>query len=122
MNDKIKELRQRCNNAQMEANITKANMVAIQRDYIAKKKLAEQLERELTLLIKLSNAPLVSDHALIRYMERVLGVDFENIKRDIVSEDVMKILNIVGASGKIPHKDGYILVIKDGTIVTILKD
>ncbi|CUH68009.1 hypothetical protein TG4357_03337 [Thalassovita gelatinovora] len=57
----------------------------------------------------------VTDHAVIRYLERVEGMDIEVIRRQIgrtVDEAVRR-----GAAGTVAG--GFCYKIKDGTVVTI---
>lgn len=59
----------------------------------------------------------VSDHAIVRYVERVLGVDTEDICKEIIDKvDVMH--NQLG-NGKYPIGHGSKAVINQGVIVTI---
>lgn len=64
--------------------------------------------------------PKVSDHAVLRYLERVKGVDIESLKNEILSEPVLKMVKTLGGNGKYPNS-GFKLVMKDNTVVTILK-
>ena len=66
----------------------------------------------------------VSDHALVRYIERVLGVDVEEIRAEMVPRAAAADLRRLG-SGRYPMQgpDGaYHVVVKDGTVVTVLED
>lgn len=69
---------------------------------------------------ELRNRPIsVTDHALIRYMERVLGIDVEKIRNDMITEETKRVIYSVG-SGKIPIGDGHRLWVKDRTITTVV--
>ena len=59
----------------------------------------------------------ITDHALVRYFERVQGVDIGKIKREIFTDDVVELIQTFG-SGKI-IKDGFLIVVKDKVIITI---
>lgn len=60
----------------------------------------------------------ISEHAIIRYIERVCGVDIEAIKNNILSEEMVKNIEKF-KSGKFPIKNGFVAVVKDYKIVTI---
>jgi hypothetical protein len=57
---------------------------------------------------------LISDHALIRYLERFVGVDVDSMRKELQKHITPKI-----SKGKIPFRDGLKFVIEDGVVVTI---
>lgn len=65
--------------------------------------------------------PDVSDHALVRYFERVLGFDMQIIKQDILSDAFLSIWKILEpARARIPFCEGFSVVVQDQIIVTIV--
>jgi uncharacterized protein YydD (DUF2326 family) len=76
----------------------------------------DQVQRELDAVLK--NNPVISEHAMLRYVERFLGVNLKEIEKDILSEETLKIINKI-SSGKIPYKKDHVLIVKNKTIVTI---
>jgi chromosome segregation ATPase len=76
----------------------------------------QEIEKELRLILDVK--PVVSEHALLRYVERVLGVNIKKIENEILTHDVMNAIETLH-SGKIPYKDGMTLVIRDKTVITI---
>ena len=64
---------------------------------------------------KMKEAPRVSDHAVIRFLERKHGFDFENVRKQLLSPAVIKAMEIGAQGVKI---DGGRLVIKEKTVVT----
>ena len=76
-----------------------------------------KLENELSALLtaKLS----VSEHAILRYIERTLGVGTGRIERDILDE-IEKAVKVLGGKGKFPLMDGeMVAVVKGGVVVTV---
>lgn len=63
--------------------------------------------------------PHVTSHALLRYIERVKGIDVDALRDEILTEPVRKALS-EGASGVTVN--GVQMVALDGVIVTILAD
>lgn len=61
----------------------------------------------------------VSDHALIRYMERVYDLDFEKVREEMLPIEV-QIAALTCGDGRYPIGDNFIAVIKANTVVTIL--
>lgn len=62
--------------------------------------------------------PKVSDHALMRYLERIIGIDIDSIRKGILTPEVVS--SIKSGAKKI-RSNGFVFLIKDGTIATILK-
>lgn len=59
----------------------------------------------------------ISEHAILRYLERVKGINIVEIRKEIVSEKNFNAIKTL-SNGKFPE-NGYKLVVKDNTIVTI---
>lgn len=83
-----------------------------------KKEMAANIQKEID---KYNNPKelVVSEHAYLRYFERVKGFDLEAIKKEILSEKVLSLMEKLGPSGHFPN-DGYRVVLKDNTVTTIL--
>lgn len=64
------------------------------------------------------NTLRVSEHAVLRYLERVKGIDISQVEKDILSESVMALIEQLGGTGKYPN-NGFHVVIKDNTVVTV---
>ncbi len=62
--------------------------------------------------------PTVSEHALLRYIERVFGVDMEEIKGLILTEKNRKMIDFAG-SCRIKC-DGVEFVVKDRVVVSVV--
>ena len=61
---------------------------------------------------------IVSEHSLLRYIERVLGIDLNVLRNKILSDEDAKVISALG-NGTFP-KDGFKIKIKDGVVVTVL--
>lgn len=66
----------------------------------------------------------VSDHALLRLLERAGGVDVEAIRRAIASSVArsVAVAERIGVREFVIVSDGYNYVVKDGVVVTIFRD
>lgn len=60
---------------------------------------------------------MVSAHAIIRYLERTVGLDIDGLKRQIIADHEPTIKNFMTC--KIETINGT-LVVKDGVVVTII--
>lgn len=74
-----------------------------------------KLQKEL----KDKNEVIITDHAILRFLERTKLIDLNKIKNEILNDNVKKTIEILG-SGKFSTND-VILVVKDKVIVTVLK-
>lgn len=63
-------------------------------------------------------ALIVTDHAVVRYCERVLGMDMEGVRR--VIHDTCAPADAIGASRVL--KDGFRFEMQQGRVVTITTD
>lgn len=61
----------------------------------------------------------LTEHAICRYLERVKGITPEDIIAEILTPDVVRLIETLGPNGKYPIKGGYRLVLKNNRIVTI---
>jgi hypothetical protein len=61
---------------------------------------------------------LVTDHAALRYLGRKLGLDIDRLKRELVDgrEKLIEDVQI----GRIKTAEGYTLIVRNGTVVTII--
>lgn len=71
-------------------------------------------------LSKHNSEPTISEHALIRYCQRVLNIDTDKIIKEILDEKTIDQIKTI-SSGKIP-KDDYIVVVKNNVVVSIFLD
>jgi len=62
----------------------------------------------------------VTAHALLRFLQRVDGVDIEDAVRRLVPDDPEHMIGVVGGNGTFPGPKGFRLVIKDGNVITIV--
>lgn len=63
---------------------------------------------------------VVSEHAILRYCERVLKLDLEEIKKKIIPEDVLELVRKLG-NGNYPTESHHVRV-TNGVVVTITTD
>lgn len=110
---------------QAQVRITKlAAELAAERDEL--KRMKSCIDDKQCLLDDLNNAvkqasmkPTITEHALLRYAERVLGMDLEAANADILSDRNIKAIKILG-SGKYPIGNGCKAVVKGMTVVSVV--
>lgn len=60
----------------------------------------------------------VSEHAMLRYLERVKGIDLHEIEKEIITEDIVKWVEMLGGNGSYPNKN-FSIKMKNGIVTTI---
>ena len=63
---------------------------------------------------------LITDHALLRYLQRIKGVDLNAVKNEMIDRDTPDQVEFMGR-GKIKTKKGHTLVVSNNKIVTVYK-
>lgn len=63
---------------------------------------------------------LITDHALVRYLERIKGLDLNAVKNEMVDLDTPDMVEFMG-KGKILTRRGHTLVVNNHKIVTVYK-
>ena len=101
-----------------EKDVLKLQLNNINKELSAKDKLIKNTIDRINQLKDNSIKPIVSEHALLRYFERVHKFDMNKIKEEIINDDVMKLINVLGKNGEYPSND-FTIVLKDNTVVTI---
>lgn len=103
MEAKIEGLKTEISSAQKELNL-------LQKE---KKSLQERI-RHLSGDGKL----IVSEHAILRWLERKHGVDLKGIEREILNDEVLRITDTLGGNGEFPNGD-MVLIIKQNVVITV---
>jgi hypothetical protein len=62
----------------------------------------------------------VTDHALVRYMERVMRIDVERLRGHLIGEGRAEMIRAIG-TGHLHMPDGATLVVLDGKVVSVLR-
>jgi predicted nuclease with TOPRIM domain len=76
------------------------------------------LNEEIKKLQENSGELIISEHAIIRYIERVIGININDIKEAIYSETLINQVSILG-NGNYPIGNGVKAVVKNNVVVTI---
>ncbi len=94
------------------------NMAAIERDMADLRKRLEGVRDVISRRTKPAPAPKVSDHALLRFIERVHGVDIEAIRSSIMSSRIVEAIKLGATSVTV---DGVKMIVRDGVIITVVR-
>lgn len=115
---KKKQLETRLGQLQADEQVKLKQLKQVQKEHNV---LLENIRKTKEEIAKINNDPLtkVSEHAVLRYIERVKGVNTDNIAEDILHPKVKEMIQTLGGSGSYPHPDGFNVVMKNNTVVTI---
>jgi len=116
----IKGLRTQITEMQGDLEALKIKMTDAQRDFQAKNNRIEALKTKINLL-SVDKTPRVSEHAMLRYFERVLEIDLKTIEELILNEEVLSMVDVMGGNGGFPNTNFKVLM-KNYTVTTIIKN
>lgn len=108
LNTQIKEIEKDIEQLQIQC----ANAKHLINDLKSEKELLQRQANKLT-----GGKVILTEHALLRYFERFLGYNLEDVRAKILTPDIERMIKFA-PNGKIPYR-GHHLVIRDKVIVTI---
>lgn len=126
---KLKNLKSQLQAAQMSLNLNKVAFEVVAVDYnVAKQKLEATrgqiaaIESEIKQLQETATTrPIVTEHAMARFVERVIGVSNDELLARMVPHETRDLIRQL-QSGKIPVNDALVpfrLVVRNGVVITV---
>jgi hypothetical protein len=115
---KIKGLKTQLNQLNADADILKIQISNNQKELSSKLNSIKQINSEIEKLNQ-QDGIRVSEHAIVRYLERVKGLDIEQIQSEILTDSILKLIEVLGVNGTYPN-NGFSVVIRNNTVTTIL--
>lgn len=114
---KIKGLQSQLKNLKQDAELMKIEVTVKQKEYQQKLDSVKRIRQELE---RLDSVPVlkVSEHAILRWAERVKGLDVKELEKEILTEPILKMVETLGGSGSFPNGE-HNVVMKNYTVVTI---
>ena len=77
----------------------------------------KSLNNRIKQLQEQDQEPIISEHAILRYLERVKGIDIDALKQEIMDDKTAENIKFL-KSGKIKRAE-YDMVIQDNVVVSI---
>ncbi|MEL4307389.1 hypothetical protein [Joostella sp. CR20] len=114
----IKGLKSQLKTLEADAEILKLELSNKQKEYVSKLEAVKNLKEKISNLDS-SNTLKVSEHAIIRYFERVKGYDISEIENEILSNEVVSLVQKLGGTGGYPS-GGFKVLMKNYTVTTII--
>ncbi len=116
---KQKQLQSQLNDMLGDAEVLKNETANKQREYTQKLKAIDKLKSEIAKLDN-NDTIKVSEHAIVRYFERVKGYDIRQIEKEILSQRVLDLIEKLGGNGHYPNEAGFSVVLRNNTVATIM--
>lgn len=117
----IKGLQSQLSKLQGARDNLRLEVERIQRELSSNRKSIDAIEKKIKDLTDSNKDIQVSEHALLRYCERVLGINTEAIKAEIINDVRLKeLVNTLGDNGTYPVRD-FQVIMRNKTITTIIK-
>lgn len=118
----IKKLQTLKNNLVGEVEALYTHQQEIKHTIATKKTSIQILSTKIDKLMLQNKKLTVSEHAIIRYVERVLGINIEDIENKILNQTTCHLVEELG-NGRYPcNNDKFMIVVKDGCVVTVISD
>ncbi len=119
MNDsaKLKSLQTRLSTTRQKILELKNQSSDVNRELTRQFGIEEKLEEDIQALTEKDIQ--ISEHAILRYLERVKGVNIEALKAEILPECVrIKAMN--NRNGRLKVEDTHFVVVEEGIVTTII--
>jgi hypothetical protein len=115
---KIKQLQTQLLKAGSDADVLRVELGVKTKEYQQKLDTIKVLKSEIDRASKTTRLK-VSDHAIIRYFERVKGYNISEIEQEILNDKIKVMIETLGGNGTYPN-DTYSIVMRDYTVTTII--
>jgi TolA-binding protein len=90
----------------------------INKEMVNKREQLKEIKAKITSIHEHNKDLLVSEHAIIRYLERVEGFNFHEIRHKIITEKLKEQFKVLG-NGTYPIDGKFSVKIQNNVIVTI---
>lgn len=100
-----------------ELTILKSEITRLNADVISKRETVKAIQREIT---EITREPLVTEHAMLRYFERIKGYSMKDIKNKIMPKETLKQIKKLGDGEYSVENFG--IVCRKNAIVTVITD
>jgi transcriptional regulator of aromatic amino acid metabolism len=115
---KLKNLQSQLNNLIGDYEALKVEVANKQRE-VSQKKYAIDVLKEQIFKMNNKKSIKVSEHAILRYLERISGLEIDNIEKLILNDEVLDMINKLGGNGAYPTNE-FKVVLKNYVVTTII--
>lgn len=114
----LKKLNTQKSKLEIELDDIKRQRVLLGDQITLKNNQIQKFESEIKQLKAQNDGLIISEHAILRYIERVIGIDLEQIKSKIITKQTQKMVESLG-NGTYPQ-DGFKIKVVDNVVVTVV--
>ncbi len=113
---RLKHLHVRRNQLETDIEMHKRTLRDLEKEVSHKQAQLRSVEQQIDEIQNMR--PMVSEHAMLRYLERVKGIDLKEIEKEILSDSVSDTIETI-SSGRIPISKDMELIVRKKTVVTV---
>lgn len=118
--EELKQLQSRRDKLEVQLPEVRRAANESQRSLVKHEKQLREVKERIADIEEASKELVVSEHALLRYLERVKGVDLEEIKQEMLTNKTQELFETLGP-GKYPIEGASArLVVKGSTVVSVV--
>lgn len=114
----LKQLQTRRAQLEAEARSLSDQVISAQAQLSQKKNELVAIRQKITAFS--AQEPAVSEHALLRYVERVKGIDLGEIQAEILNEKNRQLIDFAGTAACRIKAGGVELVVKNRTVISVV--
>ncbi|GEM_PF-3178609 len=89
-----------------------------QKEYNEKRKILDKVKKRLNSMNP-EGRPKISDHAIVRYMERIKGVNISEVENEILTPNVLALIEKLGPNGTYPNEN-FSVILQNNVAVTVV--
>ena len=116
---KMKHLQTMISKSRLNCTQLKEESRVLQSKLDKEKNLLKKYEAEMSQLTRLDDSLIVSEHAIVRYLQRIYKLDLEDIINEIASPQLFTQVKEFG-NGVYSCEESFRAKVVDGVVVTIL--
>lgn len=119
--NKERELNEMLESLRLKQQETETELSVLKKEHKVRLDKIKDIKKQLEKLKK-KNQPAeitISDHALIRYMERILGADVKELKNKLITDNLKNQVSTLGPNGTYSAGE-YKVILKNNVVVTII--
>lgn len=116
----LKGLESQLHKVESEVALCKVELLSKQKEYDTLRKNLNTIKEKISKLTS-NKEIIISEHALLRYVERVLNIDVEEISNSILTDQFKTLVYTLG-DGKIPLNNDFTAIVKDNVVTTIISN
>lgn len=117
----LKGLQSQLAKHEAEAKVLRSQQSSVAKELHTKDNLIKGIKSKISELNKKTSSEIkVTEHAMLRYFERVLGFNLNEISSKILDSTVLKCIETLG-NGEFPNETSeFKVVVKNNTVTTIV--